>query len=103
MLINFNAAIVNIDGTPRTTMGKLDKVPRPVLLKDIVIPALLNRLDGEGHTSGEEKFKHYQLAERIIAGGQVDLTPEEVVLVKERVGLGYGADVVGPAYKLLNG
>jgi hypothetical protein len=73
-------------------------------LKDAAIEALLATFgEADARTTGTEKFKRYNLAQKVHAGGEVDLTPEEVSLIKERVGTGYNAAVVGAAYLLLNG
>lgn len=51
--------------------------------------------------SGAEKMERWLLAERIHKGGVQEVTVEEVVLLKDRVGKCYHAVAVGPVYRLL--
>ena len=62
-----------------------------------------HKLEGypDEQASGEEKFKRYQLAERISAAGPQDVSVEEVALIKRLIGKGYPPMVVGPAWLAL--
>jgi hypothetical protein len=43
------------------------------------------------------------LAEKLYKAAEVDVEPEDIVLIKAKIGAVYGPAVVLPAYKLLNG
>lgn len=96
MKINFDTTLKHIDGQDLT-----DEKKKPIALKAVCIEALMQIVPNE-HTSGTVKFERYQLAKKV-NGGEVEITPEEVTMLKERIGVVYGVAVVGPAYTLLNG
>ena len=49
------------------------------------------------------KYDCYKLAQRVADGGEQDLKPEEVVLLKKRISDSFGPIIVGRAYDILNG
>ena len=53
--------------------------------------------------TGEEKMEAWGLAKNIHDGAELNLTPEQIVKLKERIGKVYGAAVVGPVYQILDG
>lgn len=100
--INFSAPLLNIAGEPfQVKVSETSKDERPMELKDVAIEALL-AVTPEQQT-GEQKFKQYEISQKIYPGGEVDLLPEDITLIKQRIGMIYGPAIVGPAYKLLNG
>lgn len=119
MLIDFDTKMTGIDGKPmkNQTDESVDararakesgeKLPEPVLydatLKDIALKALLNQLQGDQQQNGETKMKWGLLAQRIYAGGKVELKSEESALLKERIGRGFSVEVVLCASKALDG
>lgn len=98
MKIDFSAPLISIKGEKMKDTEKAD-----LALKDVCIEALMAVVPSDERTSGETKYKRFQLAEKIVGGGEVELTPDEAVILKDRIGVCYGPAVVGPAYKLLNG
>ena len=93
MKINFSQTIKNIKG----------EEIKDLTLKSISVEALLATFDDERSLSGEEKAKRYLLATRIYANDELDLTVEEVAKIKQLIGKGYGALVVGQAWEMLEG
>jgi len=58
--------------------------------------------DPRAHASGDEKYKIYKLLQKIHAAEvEVELTVEEVSLLKTIVGEVYPVAVVGPIYEVL--
>jgi len=58
----------------------------------------------DDRAKGDDKFKNYQLASKIMGAKKdedLELTAEEVSLIKEKVGKFWGAEVVGFVYNLL--
>lgn len=98
MKINFDSTLKHIDGKDLTIKEGVG-----LTLKAACIESLMQITDSDRNASGEVKFKRYELAVKVSAGGEVEITPEEATMLKERVGEVYGPAVVGPAYKLLNG
>lgn len=77
-------------------------LPEPAnTLGAVSIAALLGVYGDEQGLSGEDKFKRYQLAERLHAGGVQDVSAEEVALIKKLVGKNWPPAVLGPAYEAL--
>lgn len=69
-------------------------------LRRAIQTVCLNSLPGE-ELSGEEKQRLWKIA---IEANQdeVEWSPETVALLRERIGKGYGAAVVGPAWAALD-
>ncbi len=95
MKINLDTPLIGLDGKPLTNEGK------EIIARDIITNALMNQPPGE-QPNGEDSFKRYKLAESML-GKEVDLTPEEIAMIKDRIGKQYTPIIVGPIYKILNG
>lgn len=92
----------NLDTKITTLKG--EEVPvngEPATVRGIVVDALLAQMPGENPDS-KEKVDRYKLAVRLNDGGEQDLTPEEIVLIKKLVGKNYGPLVVGQVFALLD-
>ena len=97
MQLNFNVQLVSFDG-PLVEAGK------PITLKQMAILALSVAIPDEQGVGGDEKFKRYQLADRISQSTEaVEVTAEEIAKIKMLLGKGWGAMIVGPSYMLLEG
>jgi hypothetical protein len=97
MKVNFDSKLLHLDGQV------LKNRDADFTLKSAAIEALMNIAESDRTAKGEDKFKRYELAVKVNAGGEVEITPEEATLLKQRIGEVYGPAVIGPAYKLLNG
>ena len=70
-------------------------------LKTVIVNALLSPVERE---SGVEKMKKYELATRIYKSeDEVELSAEEITLIKARVGELFAPLVVGQVYNALEG
>lgn len=100
MKVNFLTALVDVNGKEM-----ISETGAPVTLKDVATAALVNHKDGELNTmTGADKFKLYSLALKINnteAEGLVNLTLDELTTIKERIGMIWGAGIVGPAWIIL--
>lgn len=67
----------------------------------VCIGALMGVYADEQALSGDDKFKRYKLAERISAGGEQDVSAEEIALLKKLIGKNWPPAVLGPAYEAL--
>ena len=97
MKANVMVKFVTLDGVDMSRM--VDGKERDVLLRDVCENALLE--DDRG-SDGGEKMKRFKLAEKIHLYEDVNLSAEDVTLLKELIGKLYGPLVVGQAYKILD-
>lgn len=108
MKINFSAPILNFDGEAVMETDEKGKPleGKPLTLSTISVNALVMPLpDGRGqqeHLDGAAKVRHACLAETIFKStAPIDLKVEDIALIKERIGRGYGPLVVMRCWALL--
>jgi hypothetical protein len=94
MTIDFSQVPKALDGTDFTENGK------PVTLFYLASNALLSD-PSKSDRGYEQKKAIYALAEKISKGPYVDVTDDELALIKIKVGEFYPAGLVGPIDKLL--
>jgi len=99
MKIKVNQKLKNLDGSVlKDSDGQGGAVD--ATLKDALVNAVLAPADKE---SGIDKVRKYELAKLIFsAKTAVELTAEDVTLLKERVGSVYPALIVGQIFEMLN-
>ena len=109
MLINFTEMLKTLKNEPVEKLvvksGDDNKKPIPIALSlgEACADALLGMSDTDRTESGTEKFVRWQLASKVINAEEIELTAEDVTLIKDRVGKWYGPMTVGPVYNLLEG
>lgn len=107
MQIDFRTKLISQTGEPLEAEERKDDDVKKVqmTLGGACSKSLLSvatRKDME--ESGEVKYKRWQLAGKIMNTKEaVDVTAEEIVLIKKHVGNSYGPVVVGPVYDILEG
>ena len=96
MKLNPNLALSNFEGTE-----ELKEKGEVITLGKVLINGLLNPVD----EPGKKKAEKFELAIRIkmVEESCVEVTAEEVVLLKEVVGYGFTPLVVGQVYRILEG
>ena len=73
-------------------------------LKGVIIDALVANYEDEKNLSGEEKVKRWNLAlELTKADNEIDISIENISMIKKLVGKAYGVLVVGQALNMLEG
>lgn len=72
---------------------------KPVTLRTIFLNALMIPVEGD---NGVKKVEKYVLAMDIQKNDEVDVTPEQIVLLKGVIEKPYGPVVVGPVFAILN-
>jgi len=106
MLINFATTLNALDGEP-LEMQKSKQGPNVLMtLGAAVVEALLVHTDMDNQLSGTVKFARWKLAQKITEQtdeGNVDVTIDEIKMMKDRVGEVCTAIVVGPAFLILEG
>ena len=97
MKIDFSKVPVDLDGIPFTEKDV------PVKVSSIAINALLATFPHEQALSGEDKLKRFTLAQRIKTNEKsVDISAEELALIKSLIGYGFPPLCVGAAYAILD-
>ena len=103
MKIDFSRTINNLDGVPMQTRIDAD-ILAPLTLARVVTESLLSADESSKSMSGAKKAELFALAMRVHAATEpIDLTPEQVSLIRERVGAVCTTLVCGRAFELLNG
>lgn len=93
MKINFDQQIKDLTGNPIKEEGK------EVVLKTVCVNALLAS-NPKKEISGQEKLDRYELARKVNDGGEVEITSEEIVKIKESVDI-YPTIIYGEVCNLL--
>ncbi len=93
---NFTTPIKNLDGRP------LKEGDREVTLASIAVNALLTPYEDERNLSGDDKVKRFKLAQAIHdAQGEIEVTVEQVALLKSLIAKAYTPLIVGQAWAVL--
>lgn len=108
MKVSVTTVLLDIEGIPlrdaavSSTDGRILRPERDFTLRKACTEALqaLN-LTGDS-TDGEERFRRYRLAMKVMSDDSPDLSAEEITLLKRLIGLAFGAVVVGRAYEILD-
>jgi hypothetical protein len=98
--INALAVLKTLDGDDLKFPPVNGHEALPITLRRACVEALMVPREGE---SGEEKFKKFAIATKIHKEDTVDLSPEEITVVKASIGHWGGPLIVGQAFQLLNG
>ncbi len=104
-IATLNAQPIDFTQTPKDLNGKpfiLETGKPNATLSDICIYALTSLVQTDSNMNGQEKFKLYQLAEKIKDKKTVSLTAEEVTQLKDRVGKVFPPSVVGAVWKIID-
>ena len=98
MKINVDVTLKTLDGqTMMDNDGKGNAVEAS--LKVLLVNAVLAPVKED---KGVDKVRKYELAKMIFKGGEVDLTPEDIVLIKKQVGDNFAPIVVGQVWDMLD-
>ena len=97
---NFDGNILDLDGKEmkETKPGSMEQTP--ISVKTICVNAILSN---DEKRPGEEQIKRYQLAKRINKGGDVEVTAEEIALIKKAVAANFPPIVTGFVDEKLEG
>ena len=98
MKINVDETLKTIDGK---TMMDADSSGNATeaTIKTLLVNAVLAPTKDE---KGVDKVRKYELAKMIFKGGEVDLTPEDIVLIKKQVGDNFAPIIVGQVFEMLS-
>lgn len=108
MKVNVTAVLLDLEGIPlrdaavATSTGAILRPERDFTLRKACTEALqANGLVGDA-LDGEERYRRYQLAIKIMSEDLPDLSAEEIAKLKRVIGLAFGAVVVGRSYEILD-
>lgn len=101
MRIDFGATLLGLDGkTPLTNGGVGEDKDEVATLGGLTVNALLSPI---GPIPAEEKIRRARLAELAFDRNEVDLTPEQLTLIREAIGAVFPPLAVMRAFELLGG
>lgn len=80
--------------------GSGNKVRRPITAYQVIENALMTRRQNEEMT-GEMHMIRYNLNQRVVNGGLVDITSEEATLIKKQIAMYYPTLIYGFIHNLL--
>lgn len=95
MKVDFSQQLKNLNGIGFESNGV------PITLGTACETALMASYPDEGRVTGDEKFARFELATKIHAGGEIEITDQEAAVVKSLVGRMYEPLLVGPIYLAL--
>jgi hypothetical protein len=95
--IDFSVVLLDLQGKPLKRDGN-----ESFTLSKACVEALMLSTEQDRNETGEVKLQRYMLAQQLNNAQIVELTPEQIVFVKNYVGKLYSPAVVGPAFTLLN-
>lgn len=101
-MINFTEVLTDMEGKPLTESSKLpgsNGAVVDVTLRKICQNALLSN---DPKMSGEEKIKRYILAQRIQQQDLMELSADDISLIKKEIAIYFSPLIVGKAYELLD-
>lgn len=93
---DFTIPLTHLDGTP------IKDGDKQATLTTVALTALLASYEDERALTGKEKAERYQLALKINKRpAEVDITAEQLTMLKSLIGKAFGPLVVGQVYDLL--
>lgn len=84
-LLNFDTIIKDLNGVDMRELVKEGEEPRFATMRSVCLSALLVPQQGDDHLDGKKKFELVDLAFKIKPSEDVDLTHEEIALLKQRI------------------
>ena len=111
--IDFTRKLIGINGIPLWIGGpdcsdKAGLVPgktcakQELTLSDVAVGALYAQLPEDQKDPPQKKLERDDLARKIYNKKAVVLSSEEISALKQRIGEAYNANIVGPAWRLLD-
>jgi len=99
MALDFTQPITTLDGKPfKDPSGQVSDITLAVIAEN----ALLQAYSDETNLSGEDKIKRYTLARKIEDNKKVDLSAEEIALLKKLIAKSYNPLITGQSWHMLD-
>lgn len=104
MKIDTTQTIKNLDGTDLKAQVPGDEEGKTRLealtLKTVMVNSLMSNNQND-KAEGNQKAKRWNLALKVQKEDVVELSAEQITMVKKLIGQGYATAVVGPAFTML--
>lgn len=101
MLVKLNVGLKTLDGQQMIDKDGQDNAI-DATLQTAIVNAVLSPLQQGQNEKGTEKVKKYDLAMKVYkSDGEVELSAEDIVLIKERIADVFSPLVVGQCFNLL--
>ncbi len=101
MKLNFDQVITDLKGKSIPYKETKESAEIDLTLKQVALTALLNDAPEERLT-GEQRFNLGRLAQKIEAGGEVELKVDQIAKIKDRIGKIWNTMVVLRAWSLID-
>ena len=113
MKIDFRKPLLSVKGEPLEYMKEgetevcekckhLLGVKEPMTLEYACMEALYGMTDNDRTETGASKYARHKIARLIVEhSNEVEITSEEITMIKDRVGQWFGPAVVGAVYDIL--
>ena len=99
MRINFSKPLNDLEGAPLVVPGSLI----PMTLSSVCVTALVTLSQDDQNVDAKTKYDWGHLANQIYGKNELELSTEQIVLLKNRIGKLYGPLIVAQAWDLLEG
>lgn len=93
---NFDFILKELNGKPAT-----DAADKPIPASKVLTDALLTLGEKDRDLGGAEKVKRFQLAEKVMGGGLLDYSIDELTMIKDLVGRNFPPLAVGQIWAYL--
>ena len=102
MKVNFSKVLTDIDGAEMKNPFRPDS-EAPLTLRDIAVRTILQPIEGD-KVEPVQTLSRLELARRIQnSDGELEIRPEDAVLLRERSAKMYGVLISGQVYESLGG
>lgn len=98
MKLNLNTELKTIQGAPI-----VDETQKQMTAGGVMFSSLVASGHQDDKLDGSAKFKRYELAKTVYVGGEMNISTEEVILIKKVVGMYMPIQVVGAIYNFIEG
>lgn len=103
MKVNLDQQLKDFDGDPIEVENVKEGKEKYWTLKKAVVSALAQSLEADKNMAPDKAVARWKLAMRLHGGGEQELTPEELVEIRERLPKCYTVLISGQACELLKG
>lgn len=102
MRINLKQPVLDYEGKPITNPNPDTGKEEELTLFQVFVNALNGRIPNETLTA-EMKAKIYQISKKIYDSKEPNFTPDQLIIIKDRVGKSYAPVVYGKVLEIIDG
>lgn len=101
MKIKINASVLDYEGKEIMAPGKEGE--KALTFFDVFINSLNGQTPNDAPLTAEKKNQIYQISKKIYSSSEPNFTPEQLTVIKERVGKSYAPMVYGKVCEVIDG